>query len=346
MTVDIEKDFDSINHCFLIKVSEKFGFEKDFVKWIKILLQKQESCIVKGGTTTNYFKLEKDIRQGDLISAYLFILVLEIEFLFTKESKKINGLNIFDKTFLYTAYADESTFFLKDTKSVIELMNIFDTSSKFSGLRPNKSKCEMAGIGVLKGVQVVLCAMRYIDIVSSIVKILDIYYSYNEKLETQENIKRHIIKIEKNLRIWRMRGLSIGGKITVFKTLAISKIVHLALVKTIPNSITQELSKIQKEFIWKTRNLKIKHDALSKNHENGGLKNVDIMCKVVSLQCSWIKRLYDNNLHNREVIPLHMITQKLGKKFLFHSNLYVNPKQINHFQHYYQKIFRKWSSNL
>ena len=149
MTVDIEKDFDSINHCFLIKVSEKFGFEKDFVKWIKILLQKQESCIVKGGTTTNYFKLEKDIRQGDLISAYLFILVLEIEFLFTKESKKINGLNIFDKTFLYTAYAEDTTFFLTDTKSVIELMNIFDAFSKFSGLKPNKSKCEMAGIGAM-----------------------------------------------------------------------------------------------------------------------------------------------------------------------------------------------------
>ena len=149
MTVDIEKDFDSINHCFLIKVSEKFGFEKDFVKWIKILLQKQESCIVKGGTTTNYFKLEKDIRQGDLISAYLFILVLEIVFLFTKESKKINGLNIFDKTFLYTAYADDTTFFLTDTKSVIELMNIFDTFLKFSGLKPNKSKCEIAGIGAM-----------------------------------------------------------------------------------------------------------------------------------------------------------------------------------------------------
>ena len=236
MTVDIEKDFDSINHCFLIKVSEKFGFEKDFVKWIKILLQKQESCIVKGGTTTNYFKLEKDIRQGDLISAYLFILVLEIVFLFTKESKKINGLNIFDKTFLYTAYADESTFFLKDTKSVIELMNIFDTLSKFSGLKPNKSKCEIAGIGVLKGVQVALCGMRCIDLVSNIVKILGIYYSYNEKLEIQENFKRHFIKIKKNSRIWRMRDLSIPGKITVFKTLAISKIVHLALVKTIPNS--------------------------------------------------------------------------------------------------------------
>ena len=56
MTVDIEKAFDSINHCFLIKVLEKYGFEKDFIKWIKILLQNEESCIVNGRTTINYFK--------------------------------------------------------------------------------------------------------------------------------------------------------------------------------------------------------------------------------------------------------------------------------------------------
>ena len=41
-----------------------------------------------------------------------------------------------------------------------------------------------------------------------------------------------------------------------------------------------------------------------------------------------------------------MITQKLGKKFLLHSNLDVNPKEINCFPQYCQGIFRKWSSNL
>ena len=119
-------------------------------------------------------------------------------------------------------------------------MNIFDTFSKFSGLKPNKSKCEIAGIGVLKGVQVALCGMRCIDLVSNIVKILGIYYSYNDKLEIQENFKGHIIKIEKFLRIWRMKDLSIAGKMIVFKTLEISKIVRLALVKTVPNSTIQE----------------------------------------------------------------------------------------------------------
>ena len=103
MTVDIEKTFDSVNHCFLITVLEKFEFEKYFIKWIRILLQNQESCIVNGGNATNFFKLEKGTRQGDPISAYLFTLVLEIVFLYTKESKKTNGLNMFDKTLLYTA---------------------------------------------------------------------------------------------------------------------------------------------------------------------------------------------------------------------------------------------------
>ena len=41
-----------------------------------------------------------------------------------------------------------------------------------------------------------------------------------------------------------MRNISVAGKITVFKTLAISKIVHFALAETIPNSIIQELGNL------------------------------------------------------------------------------------------------------
>ena len=124
---------------------------------------------------------------------------------------------------------------VEDKKCVTKLMNIFDTLSKFSWLKSNESKFEIAGIGALKEVQVALCGMRCIDLVSNIVKILGIYCSYYDKLEFQENFKRHVIKIEKILQIWRMTDLSIAGKIAVFKTLAISKIVHLALVKIIPN---------------------------------------------------------------------------------------------------------------
>ena len=131
LTIDIEKAFDSVNHAFLISALEKYGFGKNFLKWINVLLNNQESCVINGGFTKQYFKLERGTRQGDPISAYLFVLVLEIVFLLIQENKKIHGLNIFNHTFLYTAYADDTTFFLSNQQSVTEVIKVFEQFSLF-----------------------------------------------------------------------------------------------------------------------------------------------------------------------------------------------------------------------
>ena len=98
------------------------------------------------------------------VTLYLFILVLEIAFIFIKENKNIKGINIFDNIFLYSAYADHTTFFLSDKDSVIEVINAFHKFSLISGLKPNEAKCEIAGIGVLKGVSLALCGMDCNDL--------------------------------------------------------------------------------------------------------------------------------------------------------------------------------------
>ena len=95
VTVDIEKAFDSVNRWFLLQILRKFGFGIDFAGWIKTIVKDQESCIINTGKTTKYFKLERGARQGDPISAYLFILVLEIFFRFIKNNPKVQGLSIF-----------------------------------------------------------------------------------------------------------------------------------------------------------------------------------------------------------------------------------------------------------
>ena len=48
-------------------------------------------------------------------------------------------------------------FFLKDKESLIEVMKVFDPFSFFSDLKPNKSRCEVTGIGALKGAKLALC---------------------------------------------------------------------------------------------------------------------------------------------------------------------------------------------
>ena len=91
--------------------------------------------------------------------------------------------------------------------------------------------------------------MECIDLTKSSVKILGIHFSYNEKIENEENFIELMKKIEKVLKIWRIRNLTDQGKITFFKTLAISKIIHLAFVTNVPQVIIDQLNKIQKDFI-------------------------------------------------------------------------------------------------
>ena len=124
------------------------------------------------------------------------MLVLEIFFIFVKNNPKVKGLNISKHDFLYTAYADDTTFFLKDKNSIIELMNKLNIFSNISGLKPNKRKYEIAGIGVLNEVQVALCGMKCVNLINETVKILAVHFSYNKNLEQDKNLSEHILEIK------------------------------------------------------------------------------------------------------------------------------------------------------
>ena len=89
-----------------------------------------------------------------------------------------------------------------------------------------------------------------------------------------------IQKIENVLALWRWRNLSLIGKITIFKTLAFSKIIFISYLSYVPNSIIEKLEKIKKEFIWNGKRPKVKHSALLGDYEEGGLKDIDIKAKI------------------------------------------------------------------
>ena len=82
---------------------------------------------------------------------------------------------------------------------------------------------------------------------------------------------------------------TVQAKITIFENLAISKVIHLALVTNVSQVVIDQLNKIQKDFIWKQKHPKLKLSTVCNTHENGALKNIHIPNKLASLQCSWIK---------------------------------------------------------
>ena len=132
-----------------------------------------------------------------------------------------------------------------------------------------------------------------------------------------------------------MRNLSTEGKIVVFKTLAISKLVNLALLTVIPNHIIGKVAKIQKSFIWNNSPAKIKHEILRMDFKAGGLKNVDVCFKFVSLQRPWVKKLYDC-FYEWKIVHLQLLDKYFCSSFKCHSNL------LEDFPSFYKQMLKNW----
>ena len=87
----------------------KNGFSHNFIDWGKRLLTNQGSCIINDGSNTSYFKL--GARQGYQISAYLYIIALEMNFAMIKSNQNIKSPNISNHNYLFTAYVADTIFF-------------------------------------------------------------------------------------------------------------------------------------------------------------------------------------------------------------------------------------------
>ena len=320
--MDIEKAFDSLDYDLLLSFGEKF------IYWIKVLLNDQQSGIINGAFTTPYFNSEKGARQGDPISAYLFILALKVLFELIKNNADIRGIAIFNHTFLYTAFAEYSTFFLNDLLSFKNLIVTFKLYYLFSGLKANFSKCEIAGLCSLKGVLEAVCGLKSINLTTDTIKIFAVHFSHNGTLKVQNNFLDTVKSIQQAFPFWNSRMLSLEGRMIIFKTLSISKIVYLTFLTVIPISLIEELQKILKTFIWHSSRPQISHKSLYNNFENGRLKNVAVSSKIISLQCSWLRKLCDENFHEWKIIPSHLISKYFEKSFKFHSCLSFDRKLL------------------
>ena len=77
-----------------------------------------ESCVMNNGLSTGYFKLSRGTKQGDPLSPYLFILVLEILFIQVRNDPSVQGFKMGDIEIKLSAFADDTTLFVRNKESI------------------------------------------------------------------------------------------------------------------------------------------------------------------------------------------------------------------------------------
>lgn len=283
--IDFEKAFDSLDWKFLDLALKKFEFGPSVINWVKTFYTGASSCVINNGVTSQYFPVERGVRQGDPLSPYLFILAVEILACAIRQNKDIKGIETGGTEIKVLQYADDTSVILKDIQSAKKFLKTVDTFGQFSGLKLNKGKTEAIWLG----------SNRHrtdtpLDIAWSQtpVRVLGVYVSYDKAECNKYNFESKIKKAKTILNLWKMRNLTLIGRIQIIKTFIISQFLFACSVISIPDGYVNQINSMIYRFVWNGGSDKIKRSTLVSTYENGGLNAPDIRKMIEVARIKWI----------------------------------------------------------
>ncbi len=103
-------------------MSIDLNFGNIFIGYVKTMYTDIESTVLNNGNSGKSFKLQKGVRQGCPLSAYLFITALETLAIKIRNDKNIKGIKIYTKEIKISLLADGITLILSELDSVKKLL--------------------------------------------------------------------------------------------------------------------------------------------------------------------------------------------------------------------------------
>ncbi|GJV14678.1 putative RNA-directed DNA polymerase, eukaryota, reverse transcriptase zinc-binding domain protein [Tanacetum coccineum] len=146
--VDFEKAFDSVSWRYLDYMSCNLGFGLSWRSWIKACLESSRTSILINGSPTFEFNVRRGLRQGDPLSPFLFIIIMEglhVALTNSVRSGLIRGINFVVSVEERDDRCECIQWNVHDLDNVIRIFQVFFLAS---GLKINVHKSSIYGIGV------------------------------------------------------------------------------------------------------------------------------------------------------------------------------------------------------
>ena len=230
MLIDFEKAFDSVSWKLIKESLIFFNFGPILIIWVQVLYNKSESCVIQNRHMADFFKLGRGCRQGDPLSPYLFLICGEILAIMIRSNDRIGGIKMWRKCYKISQYADDTSLYLDGKESSLrEVLSILDSFDFLSGLKMNAEKTKLILIGALEGSKSELCKEVNLEWGVTEFNSLGVNFSINVEDIWSLNTDKKMLEIQRLLTKWKKRDLTIIGRITVIKSLVLSKLVHLLI---------------------------------------------------------------------------------------------------------------------
>ncbi|GKB25703.1 RNA-directed DNA polymerase, eukaryota, reverse transcriptase zinc-binding domain protein, partial [Tanacetum coccineum] len=248
--VDFEKAYDSVRWDYLDDILKKFGFGDKWCGWIRNCLISSKGSVIVNGSPTKEFQFHRGLKQGDPLFSFLFILIMQ--------SLHISMQRVMDAV----------------QRVMDEGLHINMTKSKPMRISVSSDKVDQTAKKI--GCAVLKVPFPYLG--SNVGCLMSRTQSWNEIVN---NILARLSK-------WNMKTLSIGGRLTLLKSV---------------------LEHNGKKHIW------VKWNKVLASKEKGGLGVSSLYALNRALLFKWVWRFHtqQSSLWTKVIKEIHGVDGKLGK---------------------------------
>ncbi|KAL2252863.1 UNVERIFIED_CONTAM: Transposon TX1 uncharacterized protein [Sesamum indicum] len=319
LKVDIRKAYDTVEWNFLVATLQLFGFPPTFTRWIEEYISTTSFSVGLNGNPHGYFDGARGLRQGDPLSPFLFVLVMEVLHigylqLIEQDMQFAYHLKCELARVFQLGFADDLLLFCRANLDSVRVLKVgLDRFAEWSGLRLNTQKSHIiisrsahARNDIALGISGGHLPMRYLGLplISSRLTISD--------------CQPLLSKIDARIAGWEGMSLSYAGRVQIIKSVLSALSIYWASAFILPKAIIKEVEKRLQRFLWKGTSMtgyaKVAWKDVCKPIGEGGqgIKDIDalnralmtkklcdvIRCDRTSIWVEWLQlgRLQNNSI--------------------------------------------------
>ena len=161
--LDIEKAYDHVNWEALLDLLKRMGFRVKWCRWIRTYVSTIQFSVLVNVSPTDFFGSSRGLRQRDLLSPMLFLVIMEV---FSTMMKRVEGAGLLHgfradgrqgggECVSHLLFADDTILFCDaDVEQILHVQMLLLCFQAMTGLKVNGLKSEMVPIGEVHNVHV------------------------------------------------------------------------------------------------------------------------------------------------------------------------------------------------
>ncbi|CAN0912200.1 Transposon TX1 uncharacterized 149 kDa protein [Linum grandiflorum] len=298
--LDIEKAYDHVNWNCVLHILHTLWFSEKWIGWIQACICTPAFSILVNGEAAGFFQSSRGLRQGDSLSPFLFILVMDVLsaiFEVLKTSNIIKGFFMNEDAGLgevtHLLYADDTILFCEasaqQVQGVLAALIVFQA---ITGLKVNLNKCSISVVGEVPN------ALQLADILGCAVESFPCSYlglPLGSRAICAALWDPVVSKVQNRLETWKTKHLSFGGRMVLIKSVLSSMPVYFLSVFRAPATVIKVIERIQNNFLLTGLSVSskmhmISWDKVKTPMRRGGLGVTDLESLNKALLGKWLWR--------------------------------------------------------